>query len=303
FDVVLMDVNMPIMDGFRATGIIRQTHAYEKLPIIAMTAHAISGYCEKCLDEGMNDYVAKPINPKQLFTALMRWIKPGKREVIKPQPVVEKTNADNDLPETLDGIDIQSGLERVGGNRSVYKKILLKFFNKNQNTVNHIRISLENNDLQNAVGLAHSLKGVSGNIGANALYKSASEMEASLKKGDVLLAKLLLDGVSNQLNSVLQAIQPMMEQRNVENTTKHRGLTKIVFDREAVSTLMNELMELFELDIVEAKSRLEDLTQLIGSSPEIETIAAALAKYNSDKAMDGLLLLAKKLELTIKNME
>ncbi|MBF0102656.1 MAG: response regulator [Desulfobacterales bacterium] len=303
FDLVLMDVNMPVMDGFTATGIIRQTHDFEKLPILAMTAHAISGYNEKCLQSGMNDYITKPINPTHLFSTLVRWIKPGKREFIKSTTVVEATDTAIHLPAAIDGIDIKSGLERVGGQQSVYRNILLKFFKKNQNTVNDIRILLEKNDLQNAVGLVHSLKGVSGNIGANDLYKVASEVEASLKKGDIFLAKSLLDDMDNQLNRVLLAIQPMTEQSNVENTHQPSEPTKNEFDRQAVSTLMNEVMELFELDIVEAKSRIKDLTELIGSSPEIETIAAALAKYNSDKAMEELLLLAKKFDLTIKNKE
>jgi len=79
FDLVLMDVNMPVMDGFTATSIIRKHHKPEMLPIIAMTAHAMEGYREKCLAMGMNDYVTKPIDPESLFTTLVKWIQPGEK--------------------------------------------------------------------------------------------------------------------------------------------------------------------------------------------------------------------------------
>ncbi|MCP4116138.1 MAG: response regulator [Desulfobacteraceae bacterium] len=209
FDTVLMDVNMPVMDGFTATGVIRHTFDADALPIIAMTAHAISGYREKCLDSGMDDYVTKPIDPKELFSTLAKWIKPGERELPEARP--DLSDEDSDLPETLAGIDIQAGLENVGGNRAFYRKILPEFLRINQNTVSDIHSAVENADMETAGRLAHTLKGMAGNIGADDLYQSVTVLETAFRNEDLDRAGPLLDDVSRDLSMVLDAIRQLAD--------------------------------------------------------------------------------------------
>ena len=112
FDVVLMDIQMPVMGGFEATQEIRRDERFKDLPIIAMTAHAMAGDREKSIEAGMNDHVTKPIDPDQLISALVKWIKPGEREISEGvcESLIENKKAEDILPSELPGISIASGL-------------------------------------------------------------------------------------------------------------------------------------------------------------------------------------------------
>jgi CheY-like chemotaxis protein len=135
YDVVLMDIQMPVMDGYTATCEIRKDDRYKELPIIAMTAHAMTGDEDKSLEAGMNGHVTKPIDPDQLFSTLRKWIKPSKERIQVQQSEFsveqpESDNAvpaDNELPISLSGFDLIDGLKRLRGNKKIYRKLLLSF--------------------------------------------------------------------------------------------------------------------------------------------------------------------------------
>ncbi len=140
YDAVLMDLEMPKMNGLEATKIIRNSD--HKTPVIAMTAHAMESDREKCFQAGMNDYVTKPIDVVQLFSTLLRWIKPEsgnlkletrnlKLETGNPEPGTH--NSCFQFPYSLPGIDIKSGLERLGGNKKLFRELLIKFFKNYMN--------------------------------------------------------------------------------------------------------------------------------------------------------------------------
>jgi len=143
YDVILMDIQMPVMGGFEATEKIRNLESGVKdIPIIAMTAHAMAGDREKSLKGGMNDHVTKPIDPDELFGALVKYIKPGEREI--PAHLAEKLKAEKKteeeipLPQISD-IDFASGLARVGGNEKLYRSLLVKFHNEYADTTGQIK--------------------------------------------------------------------------------------------------------------------------------------------------------------------
>ena len=135
YDVVLMDIQMPVMNGYEATREIRKDERFKDLPIIAMTAHAMAGDEDKSLQSGMNGHITKPIDPDQMFATLLKWIEPQEGATTDRQPEVtlEKTDltqeilAEEELPETLAGFDLQAGLERLRGNKRLYRKLLLDF--------------------------------------------------------------------------------------------------------------------------------------------------------------------------------
>ncbi len=186
FDLVLMDIQMPVMGGMEATKIIREHKTAEDLPIVAMTAHAMSGDREKSLAAGMQEHVTKPINPPELFGALVHWIKPGERKA--PEPKSVKTDAPPvSLPEKLPGIDMARGLMRINNNKRLYRDLLLRVKCDYSDAANDIRVLLDKEGKEaheEAQRLAHSIKGVAGNLGAGDLQSAAQVLETGVKNNE-----------------------------------------------------------------------------------------------------------------------
>ena len=133
-DLIVMDIQMPVMDGYTATKMIRKDQKFQNLPIIAMTANAMVGDRDEAIKSGMNDHVAKPIDPQHLFATLVKWIEPGEREIPKGNRQKAIGNREEiDFPDSLPGIDIKTGLNRVGGNKKLYRDLLVKYSKDNQN--------------------------------------------------------------------------------------------------------------------------------------------------------------------------
>ena len=192
YDLVLMDIQMPEMNGMEATAEIRRFKTARDLPIVAMTAHAMAGDREKSLAAGMQDHVPKPIDPKELFSALVQWIPPGDRTLPKgfaapectaPPEDTPKDKSGVDLPAELPGIDIDQGLQRVCGNRKLFRDLLLKVRRDYTHAARDIRDLMGNGQNGEAQRLAHSIKGVAGNLGAKALQSAGQEVESRLKYG------------------------------------------------------------------------------------------------------------------------
>ncbi len=180
FDAVLMDLQMPQMDGFEATRRIREQAKYKDLPIIAMTAHAFEEERQRCLDEGMNDHVAKPIDPDKLLATLAHWIAPkGARPtapLTKPAP-----DSGPELP-PIPGVDVKAGLARVRGNGKVYVDLLRAFRRGYDDNAADMSKALDRGEPEQARQIAHTLKGVAGNLGATEVESAATAIDRHLKK-------------------------------------------------------------------------------------------------------------------------
>ena len=178
YDGVLMDCQMPVMDGYQATRKLRQDPRYSNLPVIAMTANAMVGDKEKCLDAGMNDFIAKPIDVAQLFGTLARWIAPATPQAM--MAVVAQPEAE--LP-VIAGLKMAEAMRRVGGNAALMRKLLDRFVETQFDAMQRIVAAIENNQLETAIREAHTLKGLAGNIGAGGLADSAARVEHLLSLG------------------------------------------------------------------------------------------------------------------------
>ncbi|MBF0396209.1 MAG: response regulator, partial [Desulfobacterales bacterium] len=216
FDVVLMDLQMPIMDGRTAAKEIRMYEKHlgiESIPIIAMTADAMSGVREEVISIGMNDYVTKPIEPSEAFKSLVKWIKPGKRTLPdeyakKKLGKVEDKSSQISLPELV-GINTDLGLSRVSGNQKLYINLLNKFYRDNQDITKQIKDAIEKGEQELAVRLAHTVKGVSGTIGAQELQAIAGELEAALKSDIHIDHSDLLGRFNSALEIILNTLSPI----------------------------------------------------------------------------------------------
>ncbi len=183
--MVFMDLQMPEMDGFTATKLLRRDPRLRELPIIAMTAHALVEERQRCLEAGMNDHVSKPIDPDNLFATLLRWAKPlTKRAVESKTPATNiKASAEVLLPE-IAGIEVADGLNRVAGNRRLYRDLLAQFAAKQGDAAAQISTALESGDRKLAERIAHTVKGVAGNLGIMEVQSVAQKLEKALRDGE-----------------------------------------------------------------------------------------------------------------------
>nr|WP_315249168.1 response regulator [uncultured Duganella sp.] len=204
YDAVLMDIQMPDMDGYQATALIRKNERHAALPIIAMTAHAVAGYRERCLDMDMNDYVTKPIDPDTLYAVLATWVQPDPGRAAAAD-AVEAANAANlanpanaratvkpgTPPKPRSGIDMQAAMERLGGHDALLSQLLALFAHDFDATRQQIHDAIHAGDLLRAAELVHKIRGAAGNISANELFKTAGALEDRLRAEPQALADLL----------------------------------------------------------------------------------------------------------------
>lgn len=177
YDLVLMDLQMPVMDGLQATAIIRQNPAFKQLPIIAMTAHAMQGDKERCIATGMNDHIAKPIEPDYFIRVLSQWL-----QAATPPETDSRVSQSSLAEDEIEGIDIVWGIERVGGNRQLYFDLLANFYRKHAYDTQHIQTALTQGDADKARRLVHTLRGVAGNLGAELFEKDAAVFDQELRQ-------------------------------------------------------------------------------------------------------------------------
>jgi two-component system sensor histidine kinase/response regulator len=212
YDVVLMDLQMPVMDGHQATAKIRSDPRFKELPIYAMTAHATLEERDLCVANGMSGHIAKPIDPALLFDTLNKVTRRGPEAVggetttaAAPEvPAAEVTAAAPlDVP-PIDGIDTANGLRRVGGNAKLYVKLLRQFASEQAGAVEQVRAALATHDAQGATRLAHTLKGVAGNLGAAPAQEAAAAVERLLREGSAA------DAVDSALARLTEVLDPLL---------------------------------------------------------------------------------------------
>ncbi|MDA3971149.1 MAG: response regulator, partial [Desulfobulbaceae bacterium] len=228
YDVIIMDIQMPIMDGFAATKKIRNSKsATRNVPIVAMTAHAMAGDRAKSIAAGMVDHVPKPIDPAELYRVLLKWIKPDKgRPKGKSRREKKLKISATPMPASLPGIDIVNGLSRVGGNKDLYRGLLKDFYKEYGDAAGKIKESLGKEDKELGVRLAHTVKGVAGNLGAEPLQAAGADLEAAIKDNTLDNIEELLDVFAQNLKTIMNGLQEFVEADDArdENTaTKKQG--------------------------------------------------------------------------------
>jgi CheY-like chemotaxis protein/HPt (histidine-containing phosphotransfer) domain-containing protein len=188
YDAVLMDVQMPEMDGLEATSRIRKQWPSDHLPIIAMTAHAYEAERQRCLDAGMNDHVAKPVDPILLVRTLDRWLKP-RLAAAAVSPRLEPatvTRSAGELPASLPPFDLDAALTRTNGKRPLLRKLIVDFGDTFATAIPTLRSQIAATALDDARRLVHTLKGVAGTLEIRTVAEAARQTEDALANGDMI---------------------------------------------------------------------------------------------------------------------
>ena len=201
FDGVLMDVQMPRMDGYTATKLIRANPAFADLPIIALTANAMEGDRDAAFQAGMNDYIAKPVDPDQALLTLSRWVRPtGSAANIAPNPAIDSA------------IDRVAGMRRVGSNQALYDKILARFSEDAAGFCGKFSALFAAGDMTAASRLAHSLKSSAGTIGADDVQRAAGDIEEFCRTGGEELAGEEKESMAGLLAGLEQAVTRLLKE-------------------------------------------------------------------------------------------
>ena len=275
YDIVLMDMQMPVMDGVTAARLIRERYGAQALPIVAMTANAMQADKERCLAAGMNGFVSKPIDPDALWRTLLDWIKPrnglGQAAQTKNPASPQRDavlNALRDIP----GLDVTQGLSLSNHQGALYVALLGKFAKSQENCLERIRQALTEADSATAERLAHTLKGLCASIGAEPLRQQMADIEQALNQGqDPAQIARLLESASTPLKTL---IAHLCSTPGVLTKQAAQPVALTPTQQREAQALLQSLCQLLEQDNAEAQTLWErharEFYSLIPHAQELE---------------------------------
>jgi CheY-like chemotaxis protein len=311
YDLVLMDMQMPVMDGVTAAQRIRQSASAAQLPIVAMTANAMQQDRERCLAAGMQDVVTKPIDPDDLWRALRTWVKPraadgsGRQPPahtnLTPWPKVDSQGApagapsasgaaEPPLPEGIEGLDTALGLKRVLGKVPRYIAMLERYVIGQAGTLAELRAALATGDRDTAIRLAHTTKGVSGNIGAVTVQELAGQLEQALKIDESVAAlQPRLAALQRHLDPLVTTLAARLS-TTASSANTAVGPTGVVIDEVQLAEVTERLRHLLSEMDFEANDWLQRHEVLLSTAyaQRLPALLAAVKNFDFDLAIERL---------------
>ncbi|MCK6491693.1 MAG: response regulator, partial [Planctomycetes bacterium] len=285
FDCVLMDCQMPVMDGYSATREIRGNPQLRHLPVLAMTANAMASDQQKVLEAGMNDHIAKPLDVGVMFSTMARWIQPspsrGAAAPALPAPPAAPTAPG--LP-ALPGIDSAAGLALAQGDPQLYRKLLARFLAGQADFASRFAQAGEVGDAAGQERCAHTLKSTAGTIGAHALQAAASRLEQACRQGEPGEVRQTI------LSEVLAQLQPVIDGLGGLEAEAPAPVPAGPADAASLGAVIDQLDALL-LDSDGAAVKLwdEHAAYFRACCPaDAKAVSAALADFDFDLARDAL---------------
>jgi signal transduction histidine kinase/DNA-binding response OmpR family regulator/HPt (histidine-containing phosphotransfer) domain-containing protein/CHASE3 domain sensor protein len=285
FDIVLMDLQMPEMDGFTATRVLRADPRFKDLPIVAMTAHALVEERQRCLEAGMNDHLTKPIDPDAMFATLKRWVKPRNPDAAPPlaaRPIPDASEVK--LPE-IEGVDLAGGIKRVAGNRRLYRSLLEQFVAKQGGAAEGIASALRSGDRERAGRIAHTVKGVSGNLGIGPVQRAAEKIEHAIREENPSTMPLL-EEFGSTLGPIVQALK-----QGLAETMPVPASDRRAFNAAIAATAIARLKTLIEAndgEAVDALQAVEDALAGVVDKSKLDALRDSLGDFDFDGALSSL---------------
>jgi polar amino acid transport system substrate-binding protein len=272
YDCVLMDVHMPVMDGYTATRKIREDARFKDLPVLAMTASAMAEDKARALENGMNDHISKPINPQVLFRALLRWITGQKHRATPLLPPESGSGVDGltflesskkapSLPSELPGIRINEGLVRLNGNATLYLKLLQDMIAEYADCAGEIQQQLDTGNLHEAGMLAHKLRGTANNLSAYQVGELAQAIEDQLKAERAVTVE--------DVRSLQAAFATMTDSVSQISDGFETGARAGVLNLQETLELFQDLQQLIANSDARALDLIEQLLAELGTEPEL----------------------------------
>ncbi|MBF0487808.1 MAG: response regulator [Nitrospirae bacterium] len=289
YDGVLMDCQMPVMDGFEATRKIREDRRFAALPILAMTANAMAGDKEKCIECGMNGHIAKPIDMNQLFNTLAHWVKPKTPTTAISD--VHEAARDDKLPNIV-GLEISNALNRVGGNVTLLRKLIVRFRETQADVITRIKSAYEKSDFETATREAHTLKGLAGNIGAAKMFDLAATLEGILNRGGTGSVSEAIEEAETELNGLLGRIS--MEMPHEAGAVR----PPVALDMDALSGDLRKLAAFLADDDSQAADMIDcvvDMLKSVGHSGVAKRVQTSITNFDYEEA----LTLLKEIAVTV----
>ncbi|MGE4511723.1 MAG: transporter substrate-binding domain-containing protein [Sulfurimonadaceae bacterium] len=295
YDGVLMDCQMPVMDGYEATRRIRQDDCYADLPVIAMTANAMKGDREKCILYGMSDYISKPIDVIRLYKLLAKWIKPAHP---KEAGMCAFKSEENGIEEVvIEGFDLKEALARMAGNGKLLLRQLERFCESQKDFKDLIVNCLESGDLAGAIRLAHTLKGLGAGLGAKNLSEHAAALERDLKndapREEVLAAVEALGGV---LQKSIAAIKEALQGFASSHPQEEEDAKKLLGENKLLGALgqLEQLLLDLDSDASEKTESLAPTLKALGYEQESEALLEHVRRFDFEEAFALLQTLKAK---------
>lgn len=291
-DGVLMDCQMPVMDGYTAVKILRKDKRFKSLPILAMTANAMIGDREKALEAGMNDHITKPINVNDMFRIMAKWIKPSDQNP-ESSSIKSVEHESVDLSKlNVGSINISQGLKTTQQDTGLYCRLVKRFVAGQRNFIEQYK---QSESAEIAIRMAHTLKGVAGNIGAMHLMSLAKQLEIldATESGDNEVKREgLLADIATELNVVLVDAQAIVNLKQEKVGSLGGSDSEL---KDALSKL-RLLLEDYDTEASDLISKIEDWPAMREVSHLTKSLSKAIAEYDFDQALDMLKILCQKLK-------